>query len=69
MWFSFNWVLVVLGGLFTAGLASAFLGSGMGAFGGPPMPAPGPLIGMMGVPLFGAAVAAVAVVHYLRRKG
>ena len=69
MWSLFPWVLAVLGGLFVAGLASNFLGSGTGAFGGPPMPAPGPLIGMMGVPLFGAAVAAVAVVHYFRRKG
>jgi|RhiMetdeSRZDD1v2_1073273.scaffolds.fasta_scaffold291093_2 hypothetical protein len=69
MWFSFTWVLAVLGGLFVTGLASAFVGAGMGAFGGPPTPAPGPLIGVMGVPLFGAGVAAVAAVHYFRRKG
>jgi hypothetical protein len=69
MWFSFGWVWVLLGGLFVAGLGGALLGSGTGAFGGPPMPAPGPLIGMMGVPIFGAAMAAVAVVHYFRRKG
>jgi hypothetical protein len=68
MWFSFGWVWAILGGLFVAGLGSAFLGPGMGAYGGPPMPAPGPFIGM-GIPLFGAAVATVAVVHYFRRKG
>ena len=68
MRFSFTWLLVVLGGLFVAGLASAFFGSGIEAAGGLPTMAPGPLIGMMGVPVFGAAVAAVAVVHYFRRK-
>jgi hypothetical protein len=68
MRFSFTWVLAILGGLFVAGLASAFLGSGIEAAGGFPAMAPGPLIGMMGVPAFGAAVAALAAVHYFRRK-
>jgi hypothetical protein len=67
MWFSFAWALAIIGGLFVAGLASGFLGSGIGAF-GPPAQAPGPLIGMMGLPVLAVAVAALSVVHYFRRK-
>jgi hypothetical protein len=68
MWTWFSWVAAVLVSLFVAGLASAFLGSGLGAFGGAPIPAPAPLIGMMSVPALAAAAGAVALVRYLRRK-
>ena len=65
---TFSWVVAILGSLFVAAFVSAFVGSGFGAFGGAPTAAPAPLIGMMSVPVLGAAAAALALVHYFRHK-
>jgi hypothetical protein len=66
----FKLVLTILGVLFATGIAGAFVGVGAGGgFGGPLATAPGPLIGVMGLPVLAAAAAAVGAVHYFRLKG